>query len=488
MFSELAPILGLFSYDGVLLTFSIVVSAIAVLHVLLTKTNSLAALLWIAFFVAWPLVGPVLYWIFGVNRVWNAKRRASFLRLTDQSVPTIQLPDNVDELPPLQQVGGRVTGRQWLTGCRFQLLKNGEEAFPNMLQAINEAQSEILLATYIFDRDDTGLTFIQSLAAAKNRGVRVKVLVDDVGRRYSFPTITGLLSKHKIDYLSFMPLRLLPPSFSINLRNHRKLLIIDQKTAFAGGMNIGDRQLTEGNNSRRAADLHFRVVGPAVGDLRLLFVRDWQFSGGEELFKAEQSSSRRPPLPRKSLAPDRDRGEARVVPDGPDEQLHHLNQLIAGVVSAAQSRVVVVTPYFLPNWQLVGALKSAALRGVAVTVILPHVTNLPIVRWATNHGLWELLTGGVRVLEQPPPFAHAKCLLVDDCYALVGSANIDARSLRLNFEVGIETLDHEFVAQLDQYVTEVLGQSTEVTLEDVSSRTVLVRFRDAVAGLLSPYL
>jgi len=317
--------------------------------------------------------------------------------------------------------------------------------------------------------------------------VRVCVLLDDAGRRYSFPSVVGLLAREGLEHRLFMPFRLFPPRFSINMRNHKKLLLIDREIAFVGGMNIGDRQLVNGPGKHKTADLHFRLTGNVLEHLRSLYRRDWLLSGGEDPGKQPEL----PELKESKLdQPVAQSGSSmvRIVPDGPDEQLHHLAQLIAGVVSAAATRVVVITPYFLPNPLLVGALQSAALRGVSVTVIIPHVSNWPIVRWALNHGLRELLSVGVKVFEQAAPFAHTKCLLIDERYALLGSANIDARSLRLNYEIGVEVVDQRLVAELDQYVVSVLERSNPVTQELVSSRSFVVRIRDAIAGLLAPYL
>ena len=178
----------------------------------------------------------------------------------------------------------------------------------------------------------------------------------------------------------------------------------------------------------------------------------------------------------------------RVITDGPDERLDHLALLIAGVVSVANRRIVIITPYFLPDSRLIGALQSAVLRGVSVTIIIPADCNWPMVRWALNHGLWQLLTVGVVVLEQPAPFAHAKCVLIDEDYALIGSANIDARSLRLNYELGVEVIGKDLNSRLSSYASKLIDRSTEVTAEWVASRSLPVRLRDAVAGLFGPYL
>jgi cardiolipin synthase len=306
------------------------------------------------------------------------------------------------------------------------------------------------------------------------------VLLDDFGRRSSFPSVLGKLRRAGLEVRVFMPLRGLLPGISINLRNHRKLLVVDGRVAFAGGMNIGDRQLVTGGSQRRAQDLHFMVLGPVVAQLSALFATDWHRSGG-----AAWLPMRMAPPP--GTPPGR--SACRIVADGPDEQIDQLALTIEGVISCAQSRVVIVTPYFLLEHRLAGALQSAALRGVAVTVLIPARCNWPFVRWALNHQVYELLNTGVRVMERPGLFAHSKCMIVDDSYALIGSHNLDARSLRLNFEMGMEIFDAEFVDQAMAHIeAHALSHAVPVTVEQIASRRVPVRIRDALAALFAPYL
>ena len=378
----------------------------------------------------------------------------------------------------LRNVGWHVVGREPVAHNEVLALSDGEAAYPAMLAAIASATEEVLLSTYIFDRDTTGGRFVKVLADAVQRGVRVCVLVDDIGRRHSLPTIVGLLNRHQVPVRTFMPLRLLPPSLSINLRNHRKALLVDAQLGFVGGMNIGDRHLVKGLTDSPTRDLQFQLRGPVLGDLRAVFAEDWLSANGPPL----------PLLSRPLTLGDEASCDCRVVPDGPDEQLDHLSLLIEGVISAARERVTIVTPYFLPERRLVGALQSAALRGVVVSVVIPQENNWPLVRWALGNSLWDLLIAGVCVLEQPAPFAHTKCLLVDDHYVLLGSANLDPRSLRLNFELGVEVFDARFAGEVSGLVAKMIARAEPITRASVAQRSVLVRLRDAIAALLTPYI
>jgi cardiolipin synthase len=376
----------------------------------------------------------------------------------------------------LSRPGYRVTLNRLVGGNGVTTYYSGEEAYPAMLEAIDNACREVLLSSYIFDNDDTGRRFIRKLTAAKDRGCRVCVLVDDVGIRYSLPTIIRELKQHGLPFRRFMPLRFLPPSFSINLRTHRKLLITDRRISFAGGMNIGDRQLLHGPSPHRASDLHFRFEGPLTADFVELFADDWKFSRGDGLQHWEEQ------------AENAGSARCRLVSDGPDETLDSLMLVIMGAISSARRRVWIMTPYFLPERQMMGCLQAAALSGVDVQVMIPEKNNWPLVQWALQHNMMELLHAGIKIFQRPPPFAHSKCILVDGEYALVGSSNLDARSLRLNFELGIEVFDPELNRELSTHFESIVRDCPPFTIERIMARDTLTRLRDGASALFSPYL
>jgi cardiolipin synthase len=457
-----------------LITVYLVVAVGASIHVLLYKRNSRAAFGWLGLIILFPIAGALLYALFGVNRV---RRKAQ--RVTQEYGLATETPEAADRYGGgalLTQPGRAVTGRSVTSGNRVQTLFNGEEAFPAMLDAIESARREVLLSSYIFDNDETGRRFTDRLAAARKRGCRVCVLVDDVGIRYSLPTIIRELKGRGLSFRRFMPLRLLPPSFSINLRTHRKLLIVDRQVAFAGGMNIGDRQMVDGPSPHRASDLHFRFEGLLTAECVRLFADDWKFCGGEGL------------EPWRNDRPGGGTADCRLISDGPDETLDSLMLVIMGVISCARRRVWIMTPYFLPERQMMGCLQAAALSGVDVQVMIPQQNNWPLVQWALQHNMAELLHVGIRFWQRPPPFAHSKCLLIDEDYALVGSSNLDPRSLRLNFELGIEVFDRAMNAELAEHFNALRTECLPFTAERLSARSTLACLRDGTSALFSPYL
>jgi len=343
--------------------------------------------------------------------------------------------------------------------------------------AISQAKHAVCLASYIFETNQSGHAFIEALANARSRGVEVRVLLDGIGELYSFPRAGRLLKRHKVRVARFIPPRILPPAIHINLRNHRKLLVVDNNVGFTGGMNIGDRHLRIRPDGRAGiADVHFQFTGPIIDQLQQAFDEDWSFATGDETLQHYASHA--------------DNGTAicRVITDGPNEDLGKLAMIMTGAVALARRRIAIMTPYFLPPPVLVNALQAAALRGVDVSVILPQQSNQPLAHWATRNMLWELLQYGVHIYYQPTPFAHSKFFLIDDDYAHIGTANLDPRSLRLNFELVVEIFDTAFVTAVDEHFERVRKTATEETLAGVDGRSLLVRLRDATAWLFSPYL
>jgi cardiolipin synthase len=308
--------------------------------------------------------------------------------------------------------------------------------------------------------------------------VQVRVLVDYVGSRYSLPSIVGKLRRAGVTTARFMPTFLPWRTMYMNLRSHRKILVVDGRTGFTGGINIRVDNMHSLNPRYRVQDLHFRLTGPVVAQMQEAFAEDWAFTT-EERLKGEAWFPEVPPA---------GQAIARGIGDGPDEDYDVLRRIILGALACARHRVRIVTPYFLPDTTLISALNVAAMRGVVVEIVLPAKNNLRTVGWAATAQLWQVLERGCRVWLTPPPFDHTKLMLVDDAWVLFGSANWDPRSLRLNFEFNVECYDTDLVARLNGLVDEKVGGAREITLDDVNRRPLPIKLRDGVARLFSPYL
>lgn len=448
-------------------------------HALLNKRDSKAAFGWIGLCIILPAIGPIVYLMFGINRVQSRAQRDYLSRVSRDSLQTIPDPPGTD-FRPLSTIGEKLT-HKGLSSCdQLDIYENGEELYPAMIQAIDEAQDRVLLASYIFDNDETGRRVADALAAAQARGVEVKVLIDGMGEWMCRPRIGGELKKRNLEFERFNPITLIPPSLKVNMRNHRKLLIVDGLYAFTGGQNIGDRHLADRvDNPHRVQDIHFGLCGKIVDEMERSFWQDWYYCIGSRQVQKFRGAN--------VNVMDSDIW-SRLITDGPNKYLDRLSQLFVGVISAARYRVLIMTPYFLPTFDLIGALVAAHLRGVQVQILLPGHNNIRLAHWGSQNTIRQLLEAGLDLRYQPPPFVHSKLLLVDDCYAMIGSANIDPRSLRLNYELGVELFSEEVNARLSQYFEHRVAAAEPITLEQINSRSLPVRLRDSLAWLFSPYL
>jgi cardiolipin synthase len=443
----------------------------AALHALLHKPDPRSAISWIALCYLFPLAGPALYWLFGINRVIT---RGSGQPKTAPDPKQARAVKIDPAFATLRRVGDSLTGWPLNAGNGLEPLHNGEIAFPRMLQAIAAARHTVYLATYIFQTDAVGRQFIDALRAAVARGVSVRVLVDGIGEWYSWPHVVPLLRRAGVDAARFLPPRLFPPNLSLNCRNHRKLLLVDGTEAFMGGMNIGGRE-AGGSTGRRMTDIHFYLRGPVIAQLADVFAGDWRFASGETL----------PPTPAPAAHGD---SVCRVITAGPDENVEQLLLIISSAIAVAQRRILIMTPYFIPPPELVAALQGAALRGVEVSLVLPRHSNLRYIDWATLHWLPALVARGVRVHLYEPPFSHAKLFIVDDGYAHIGSVNLDTRSLRLNFELAAEVFDAELCGQLAEFIVSVRDRAPALECSDLEQTGPLARVRNSLCWLISPYL
>jgi len=457
-------------------------------HAVLHKRDSRAAIAWVGFVWLVPLLGAVLYFIFGVNRIRHqaALLRSNLERYRAQAAApecppeelARHLPGHAGHLTRLARVVAGVVDRPLLPGNRIEPLLNGDEAYPAMLEAIGQARQTVSFITYIFDRDAVGLAFARALGAAARRGVEVRVLIDGMGIRYSWPTIRHTLRREGVTCALFLPSLALWHLMSLNMRTHRKILVTDGRLGFTGGMNIRAAHCLRRRSPKPVQDLHFQVKGPVVTQLQEVFADDWLFTTGESLRGDAW-------FPKLDLA-----GQvlARGVTDGPDENFEKLRWTLLGALSIARHSVRLVTPYFLPDPAVVSALNLAAMRGVQVDIILPSRGNLPFVQWASRAMWWQVLEHGCRIWLTPPPFDHSKLMLVDGGWVLLGSANWDARSLRLNFEYNVECYDVELARRLEELVETKRKTAHLVSLQEVDDRPLAVRLRDGVARLLTPYL
>ncbi len=465
-----------------------VAAPLATGHAVLKTRETRAVIGWVGMIWLVPLAGSALYLVFGINRI---QRLGVTLQLEDAwvspCVPEVTLADRfhldtiTDSHPnivALSKLGHEVTGNDLFPGNKVDVLQDGDAAFPAMIDAIDRAERSVALLSYIFDSDRAGDLFLDALVRARSRGVAVRVLVDNVGARYSRPNMVPRLRKAGINAASFLPTGAIISRY-LNLRNHRKILVVDGSVGFTGGTNIREDHWLSLDPDFPVQCLHFRIEGPVVSQLTEAFAIDWLFTTKEKLpadpwFPGEFER----------------RGDvvARGVPDGPDEDLDKMSDVLLGALAAATRRVGIVSPYFLPDDALLRALEVTALRGVRVDILVPRRNNIRIMDWAPVPKFAELLAKGCRIHRTPPPFDHTKLFVVDSVWSLIGSTNWDPRSLRLNFEYNVECYSRALAVELESIVDRKVALATPVTRADIESRSLVVKLRDGVARLASPYL
>jgi cardiolipin synthase len=343
-----------------------------------------------------------------------------------------------------------------------------------MVAAIESAKSSIQLATYIFRTDQVGMRFIDALVAAHRRGVKIRVLIDGFGGGFLRSAAYHRLHRQGVPVARFLH-SLLPWKMPfLDLRLHKKALVIDGITAFVGGLNIGAENVLALRPKSPVRDLHFQVEGTIVQQIEQEFDDDWSFTTGET--PTEISS---PPEGTPGAA-------ARVIVSGPDQEVDQLVLVLLAAINSARRSIRIATPYFLPDEQLLTALQLAALRGVDVNILLPGKNNHLLVAWAAQAHIRPLLETGCLVWHSSPPFDHSKLMTIDGEWSLVGSANWDTRSLRLNFELTVEFYDRNLADRLAGIIDK--HRNRPLTLEEIDKRPFIWKLRDAAARLAMPYI
>ena len=467
---------------------NLVASMIAAVHAAMTKHDVRAAIGWVGVVLFSPLFGALLYFVAGINRV----RRERVSQQRDESIPRSNgsaadfeiidvVPSTAPQFASLKTLGDRVSRFPLVRGNAIRPLAGGDEAYPAMLEAIQGARRSIALQSYIFDSDAVGREIAQALIDAHERGVQVRVLIDSVGSKYSRPPIVRMLHRAGVRHALFMANVLLSWRLAYaNLRSHRKLLIVDGHAGFTGGMNIRAGFTTACAGESAARDTHFRVEGPLVTQLMSCFQHDWEFTTGEHL--AGEAWFPPPVAAAQGDVP------ARCVPSGPDRSIGSTHDMLLGALAVAQRHVRIQSPYFLPDQPLIGALATAARRGITVDIVIPGSNNLRLVNYAMQAQLDQVIRTGCRVWRSAGPFDHSKLMTVDGAWSYVGSSNLDPRSLRLNFELDVEICDHETARWIERRIDGLIRHARAETLQTLRAQPFAARLRNKLIWLASPYL
>jgi cardiolipin synthase len=372
----------------------------------------------------------------------------------------------------------RNTEATFSKGNKVVLFENGGDFFPALFQTFRNAMHSILLEFYMIKNDGIGNAFAEELLSAAGRGVKVSLIYDYIG---CIDTPSSYFKRLETGGVRCLPFN--KPAFKrlhwLDKRNHRKIAIIDGKTAYLGGLNVGDEYAGYGESPKRWRDFGMRLDGPAVGELLLLFRRTWQKECPAEAtvqFEAE--------------VPAADAGDADVmiVNGAPHHNRSIIRSAFRMAIAGASESIRIVTPYFIPGPRVVRSLLRAAARGVKVQIVLPAISDVPFVKLASRAYLAPLLKAGVEIFEREGTILHSKVMLIDDSSVTIGSANLDYRSFHRNYELNAIVDSREFGLQVDAMITEDLVKSHRITLQEHEARSWMGRLLERLCDPIRRFL
>jgi cardiolipin synthase A/B len=469
-------------------TTDIVLTALVVRSAIMTRRDSSAAVAWCLVAILVPLLGAALYWIFGYSHLDRpaGKKRSHHLRFMAQhqsiagGVPVAELPavTATQSWNELGQMAIKVGAFPVMSGNAVTLFTETQRAFDALIEAVAAAQHHVHLEYFILHDDQTGRKLLDLLSRKAKAGVEVRLLYDAVGCVHLKRSALRPLVQAGGKVHAFLPIQVLRARVQVNLRNHRKLTVVDGRVGFTGGMNIGDEYLGKSAYFGYWRDTFLRLEGPAVSALQRVFVEDWDFGYSEPL----DGPAYFPHL----TQPGEDR--VQIIESGPDQTINANRQMFfAGIVSARE-RLWIASPYFVPDGGLIDALRLAQLRGVDVRILCLKKPDHYVSFYAGRYYWEDMLAAGVKIYQYTKGMMHSKVMAVDGQWAIVGSANFDNRSLRLNFEVGCILHTPARVAEVEAAFAHDLEDAEQLDKVAFAKRPRYARVAENVCRLVSPIL
>ena len=468
---------------AVLVVFVEALGIIAALHAVMTARTSQGAIAWGISLVTFPWLTLPLYAIFGRNKFLGY---VSLRHLKDEKIHYII--DRCVETAAEQQVVREnrqdfeitLTRLADLPITRFnhsRLLIDGQETFQAMFDAIDAATDYILIEFYIIKDDTLGRELKNRLIGKAREKVRVYFLYDEIGSLKLPKTYTEELAREGIVLSAFKTTQGRANRFQLNFRNHRKIVVVDGRRAFVGGHNVGEEYRSGHPRLGPWRDTHVEVTGPVVQAIQFCFLEDWYWATNDvpdmkwRMHKAEGGAE-----------------ETLLIPAGPADDLETCGLMFTQIINSARKRLWIASPYFVPDWQIIAALKLAALRGVDVRILLPEKPDHRTVNLATYSFYPKTIPVGIKLYRYKPGFLHQKVFLVDSSCAAVGTANLDNRSFRLNFELTLLNFDRTFIERVEAMLTKDFSNSRQVTLDEYNRRGLPFKVVVRLASLLNPIL
>lgn len=459
-----------------------VAGVLTALRAIMDTRTPQGAVAWAAILILMPYIGLPAYWVFGRSKFhgYIVRRR----RNSKTSDPVVgEVLDELDARGLLAEPGRersrlveKLARLPFTTGNDAELLTEGDAVFASIFEGIRAAQHYVLLEFYIVEDDAIGRALQEHLMAAAQRGVRVRMIYDEIG---SFGLDTAYIEELRaagVEIVSFHSRRGWINRWQFNFRNHRKLVIIDGQTAWVGGFNVTDDGLGRNPAIGRWRDTHVKLTGPIVPCVQLAFFEDWLWATERELELTWE------PVP----APSGARRTALALLSGPADTLETCTLFFLHAISTAQHRLWIASPYFVPDEQFFSALKLAALRGVDVRILVPLKPDHVLVHLSGWSAMTELTSAGIQFYRYRDGFMHQKVMVVDDEYCTVGTANFDNRSFRLNFEITIAFADAPFAAEVRAMLERDFAASDLVRTDELETIPYLRRLTMKLARLTAP--
>lgn len=465
---------------------------LASIVIFMEKRNAGSTWAWLLVLYFIPILGFILYLLLGKNLPkrhlfeWEDRKKIGIEEMISSQIALF----HNDRFTPHNQLIHDYKGLIYMLLANndailtadnsIDIFTDGKDKFRSLFEDIKDAKETIHLQYYIFKNDDLGKKLIGLLTEKAKQGVNVRILYDDLGSR-------GIRKKHFRDLIAaggeveaFFPSRLPIINYRINYRNHRKLVIIDGKIGYIGGFNVGDEYLGLNKRFGYWRDTHLRIIGSSVHAIQTRFILDWN-----------QASHRHDIAYSPSLFPHTEStGQIglQIVTSGPDSEWEQIKYGYIKMISYARESILIQTPYFIPDASLLDAIRIACLTGKDVRIMIPNKPDHPFVYWATYFYVGEMLKAGAKVYIYDNGFIHAKTIIVDGKLSSVGTANIDVRSFKLNFEVNAFLYDEGISASLTESFYKDMVVSRELTLEEYKQRSLKIRFKESISRLLSPIL
>ncbi|MGR9048376.1 cardiolipin synthase [Halobacillus faecis] len=474
-------------FVSIILTLNVL---LALAIIFLERRDASATWAWLMVLLFIPVAGFFLYLIFGrrlSNKeifTWDKKSRLGLLAAVQEQLTAIKNNDlkvqHEDIIPYEDLIYMHLKNNDALLSQNNQveIFTDGQKKFHALIEDLEKAENHIHLLYYILRDDNLGHRLADVLKRKAREGVEVKLLYDDMGSRLLKRSYKRSLKEAGVQVESFFPSFIPKVNMKINYRNHRKLAIIDGEIGYIGGFNIGDEYLGFNKRFGYWRDTHLRVEGEAVNNMQTRFILDWNHASRRDIVYEQRYYQAK------------SKGDVgmQIVSSGPDSEWEQIKHGYLKMILSAKEYVYIQTPYFIPDDSLLDALRVAVLSGVDVRIMIPNKPDHPFVYWATFSNIGDMLKAGASIYVYQKGFLHAKTIVVDGKIASVGTANIDVRSFRLNFEVNAFLYHPEVAQSLADRFHEDIAESTELTFKLYQSRTKWIRFKEAISRLLSPIL